>query len=67
MTKIDNLISTAEFKGKVLEALDNIKEELKLNREQHNIFFTRIRKLELKPSFSVNPIGWLMYWLRIRR
>ncbi len=67
MTKIDNLLSMAEFKGKVLEALDNIKKQNELNRIQHDMFFKRIRKLELKPSFSVNPIGWLMYWLRIRR
>lgn len=60
-------LTMAEFKGKVLQSLDDIKGEFKLNREHHELFFGRIRKLELRPSFSVNPIGWLASMLGIRK
>ena len=61
------LLSMAEFKGRVLEALDNIKGEFKLNRTQHELFFKRIRKLELKPSFSINPVGWLLSIIGLKK
>ncbi len=63
-------LSTAQFKGKVLESLDNIKEDIREiktdNSEQHKLFFDRIRKLELKPSFSINPVAWIKLFLGFR-
>ena len=53
-------LTMAEFKGKVLESLDNIEKNLDSNSEQHREFYTRIRKLESKPSFSVRPVAWLL-------
>lgn len=60
-------LSIAEFRGRVLESLANIEKEFKLNREHHDLFFKRIRKIELRPSFSLNPIGWLLSFLGIKR
>ena len=67
MANNPTLLSMAEFKGRVLEALDNIKGEFKLNRTQHELFFKRIRKLELKPSFSINPVGWLLSIIGLKK
>ncbi len=67
MANTKTLLSMAEFKGKVLESLENIKGEHKLNREQHTLFFTRIRKLEMRPSFSVNPAGWLLSMIGLKK
>ena len=53
-------LDTAQFKGKVLESLSNIEKQFDLNRDQHELFFNRIRKIELKPSLSVNPVAWLL-------
>lgn len=60
-------MSMSEFKGKVLESLANINKQIESNNQQHEVFFTRIRKLELKPSFSINPAGWLFSLLGFRR
>ena len=59
-------LTMAEFKGKVLESLENIEKKMDKNSLQHNEFYTRIRKLESKPSFSVRPIAWLMALLRFK-
>ncbi len=67
MVNNPTLLSMAEFKGRVLEALDTIKGEFKLNRTQHELFFKRIRKLELKPSFSINPVGWLLSIIGLKK
>ena len=71
MGNLDRLLTMAEFKGKVLESLDNIEKqatkESTLNREQHDLFFKRIRKLEQRPAFSINPVGWLLSLLGLRR
>lgn len=64
---LKQMLTMAEFKGKVLESLDNIEKADVLNREQHEMFFKRIRKLELRPSFSINPWGWLMAGLGFKR
>ncbi len=53
-------LSMAEFKGKVITSLDNIEKQFEQNREQHKLFFERIRKIEQRPSLSVNPIAWLL-------
>ena len=72
MTRNNNgfRLSTAEFKGRVIESLDNIKEDIKEikinNSSQHNDFYKRIGKLERTPSMSVNPIAWIMSILRMR-
>ena len=60
-------LTMAEFKGKVLESLDNIEKKMDKNSLQHNEFYTRIRKLEMKPSFSVSPIGWLLSLIGLRK
>ena len=60
-------LSMAEFKGRVIESLDNIAKQFDMNREQHELFFRRIRQIEMKPSFSVKPFAWLMYALGFRR
>lgn len=60
-------LSMSEFKGKVIESLTNINKQFDMNREQHEIFFKRIRSLEMKPSFSVNPISWFLSLIGFRR
>ncbi len=57
-------LSTAEFKGRVIESLDNIKEDIRdiktKNYEQHTEIFKRLRKIETKPSLSLRPIAWAL-------
>lgn len=53
-------LSMSEFKGRVIESLDNMDKQFELNREQHKLFFDRIRGLENAPSFSLHPIIWLL-------
>ncbi|KKM14719.1 hypothetical protein LCGC14_1703320 [marine sediment metagenome] len=64
-------VTMAEFKGKVLESLSNVEEDIKeiklKNSEQHRDFYIRLRKLETRPAFSVSPMGWILSLLRIRR
>lgn len=65
MTEVNGFkLSMAEFKGTVVQSLEDIKEdmrEIKLsNSSQHRDFYKRIGKLERTPSLSVNPISWLM-------
>ena len=60
-------LSMSEFKGKVCESLDNIDHQFELNRQQHELFFNRIRGLEMKPSFSMNPGRWLMALLGFKK
>ena len=57
-------LSMSEFKGRVIESLDNLEKQFKENSEQHKMFFNRIRKIELKPSLSINPLGWLFAFFR---
>ena len=52
-------LTMAEFKGQVLEKLSNIEKRMDENSKQHKEFYTRIRNLERKPSFSLNPGAWL--------
>ena len=71
MSKNGFKLTMAEFKGRVVESLDNIKDDIKedrkLNREQHDAFFKRIRKLEQRPAFSIDPLGWFLTSLGFRR
>ena len=64
-------MNMSEFKGKVIEKLDNLEgdvKEIKLkNSEQHREFYVRLRKLESKPSFSISPVGWILSLLGFRR
>ncbi|KKN29217.1 hypothetical protein LCGC14_0846700 [marine sediment metagenome] len=57
-------LSTAEFKGRVLESLDNIKSDIKeikvSNSNQHRDFYKRIGSLERQPSFSISPVAWFL-------
>ena len=60
-------IAMARFEGKVLEALKNMENEFKLNREQHELFFRRIRRIEMRPSISIDPMGWFFSWFGIKK
>ncbi len=53
-------LSMAEFRGEAAQSLKNIEKQFEENRRQHELFFKRIRKLEMKPSLSVNPVAWLL-------
>ena len=63
-------LNISEFKGRVLAELkmlnsgqeeikEIINEQIRHNRIQHKEFYDRIRRLEQRPSISVNPIQWL--------
>ena len=63
-------LSLAEFRGVVSKSLEVIErniEEIKVdikeikekNSVKHNEFYTRIRRLENRPSVSVQPFKWV--------
>ncbi len=60
-------LSMAEFKGRVIQSLENLEKQDELNREQHDLFFKRIRKLELRPSFSINPVAWALSLIGVKK
>ena len=60
-------LTMAEFKGKVLESLDSIKEDIReikvKNSDHHKQLFERMMKVEKEtntPTLSTHPIQWLL-------
>ncbi len=67
-------LTMAEFKGKVLEPLDSIKEDIKeikiKNSDHHKQLFDRMMKVEKEvttPTVSTHPIQWVLWLFGYRK
>ena len=71
-------LTMAEFKGKVLQSLNDITEDIKdikkdnkehkvSNTRQHEHIFKKIRQIESRPSFSINPVKWAIALFGLNR